>query len=294
MKGKKLKKAMIQTLGCQMNVYDSGRMADMLFALGYEPTDSPWKADLAIVNTCAIREKAEQKVFSSLGRLCGIKKRRPHMTIAVAGCVAQQQAQKLAWRFESVDLILGTRVIHRLPDYVKALENGQGRIIDVEMPDTDKSGHKRPEEGLSPVSTDYRRQTGDVSRYVTIMRGCDNFCAYCVVPYVRGREESRPPEQIINEAAALVSAGTKEIILLGQNVNSYGTKEKLVSFVRLLDQVAQLEGLERIRFVTSHPKDLSDELVDAFLRTDNLCNHIHLPVQSGSDNVLKRMNRKYT
>ncbi|MFW6271446.1 MAG: tRNA (N6-isopentenyl adenosine(37)-C2)-methylthiotransferase MiaB [Desulfosalsimonas sp.] len=294
MSERKLKKAMIQTLGCQMNVYDSERMADMLFGLGYEPTYSPWKADLAIVNTCAIRQKAEQKVFSYVGRLCGIKKRRPHMTIAVAGCVAQQQAEKLSGRFEDVDLILGTRVIHRLPDYVKALENGHDRIIDVEMPDVDKSGHKIPEADLAPVSTDYRRQTGAVSRYVTIMRGCDNFCTYCVVPYVRGREQSRPPEQITDEAAALVSAGTKEITLLGQNVNSYGKKENLVSFARLLDRVAQVEGLERIRFVTSHPKDLSDELVDAFFHIDKLCNHIHLPVQSGSDNVLKRMNRKYT
>ncbi|MFP4668098.1 MAG: tRNA (N6-isopentenyl adenosine(37)-C2)-methylthiotransferase MiaB [Desulfobacterales bacterium] len=294
MKEEKLKKAMIQTLGCQMNVYDSERMADMLFVLGYEPTDSPWKADLVIVNTCAIREKAEQKVFSSVGRLCGIKKRRPNMKIAVAGCVAQQQAEKLSGRFEGVDLILGTRVINRLPDYIRAIENMEGPITDVEMPDSAPPGSKIPEGDNPHANAAFRRYEGGVSRYVTIMRGCDNFCTYCVVPYVRGREESRAPRQILEEIKALVSAGTREITLLGQNVNSYGKKEKFGSFAELLRQVAEVEGLERIRFVTSHPKDLSDELVLAYSDIEKLCNHIHLPVQSGSDSVLKRMNRKYT
>ncbi|MCF8111465.1 MAG: tRNA (N6-isopentenyl adenosine(37)-C2)-methylthiotransferase MiaB [Desulfobacteraceae bacterium] len=294
MKEKKLKKAMIQTLGCQMNVYDSGRMADMLFVLGYEPTDSPWKADLVVVNTCAIRQKAEQKVFSLVGRLCGIKKRRPHMKIVVAGCVAQQQAEKIAGRFGQVDLILGTRVINRLPDYIKALENREGPIADVEMPDPKPAASSSADEYDADVNAAFRRYEGGVSRYVTIMRGCDNFCSYCVVPYVRGREESRPPQHILDEIKTLVSAGTKEVTLLGQNVNSYGKKEKLTSFAGLLRQAAEIEGLERIRFVTSHPKDLSEELVDAYSGIEKLCNHIHLPVQSGSDAVLKRMNRKYT
>ncbi|MFP4257051.1 MAG: tRNA (N6-isopentenyl adenosine(37)-C2)-methylthiotransferase MiaB [Desulfobacterales bacterium] len=287
---KTLKRAMIQTLGCQMNVYDSERMADMLFMLGYEFTDSPFEADLVIVNTCAIRDKAEQKVLSSLGRLCGIKRKRPRMKIAVAGCVAQQQAARLTARFSGVDLVLGTRVIHRLPDHVRALENGGGRITDVEMPDSESPGQKvHP-----PEAAAHRRQPGGVSRYVTIMRGCDNYCTYCVVPYVRGRETSRPPGQITAEAEALVSAGAREITLLGQNVNSYGKKENLCTFTDLLEKVNAVKGLERIRFVTSHPKDLSDELALAFSGIDKLCNHIHLPVQSGSDRVLKRMNRKYT
>ncbi|MCF8094746.1 MAG: tRNA (N6-isopentenyl adenosine(37)-C2)-methylthiotransferase MiaB [Desulfobacteraceae bacterium] len=290
MNEEKLKKVMIQTLGCQMNVYDSERMADMLFLLGYEPTDSPWKADLVIVNTCAIREKAEQKVFSSVGRLCAIKQRRPRMKIAVAGCVAQQQAEKLSARFEGVDLILGTRVIHKLPDHVKALENGESRITDVEMPDSGGLS----EENCPPAAQDYRRRPGGVSRYVTIMRGCDNFCSYCVVPYVRGRENSRPPGRIVEEVRGLVSAGAGEVVLLGQNVNSYGKKEKLCSFAELLEQVNDVEGVERIRFVTSHPRDLSDELAAAFSGVKKLCNHLHLPVQSGADPVLKRMNRKYT
>ncbi|MBS3809089.1 MAG: tRNA (N6-isopentenyl adenosine(37)-C2)-methylthiotransferase MiaB [Desulfobacterales bacterium] len=289
---KKLKRVMIQTLGCQMNVYDTGRMTDMLYDLGYEPTDSPGKADLVIVNTCAIREKAEQKVLSSLGRLCAIKQKRPNLLIAVAGCVAQQQSEKLCQRFEGLDLVLGTRVIHRLPDYVRALENGKGPIADVEMPEEnvfDNTGLRSEAETQPPL----KASSGGVSRYVTIMRGCDNFCAYCVVPYVRGWETSRPPEHIVEEVRALVSAGAKEVTLLGQNVNSYGKKEGLCSFPRLLELVSGVDGLERIRFVTSHPKDLSDELVEAFNRIDKLCSHIHLPVQSGSDSVLKRMNRKY-
>ncbi|MFW6081661.1 MAG: MiaB/RimO family radical SAM methylthiotransferase, partial [Desulfosalsimonas sp.] len=256
---KTLKRAMIQTLGCQMNVYDSERMADMLFLLGYELTDSPFRADLVIVNTCAIREKAEQKVLSSLGRLCGIKRKRPQMKIAVAGCVAQQQAAKLSGRFRGLDLILGTRAIHRLPDHVRALEKGEGRITDVEMPDTGS-----PEQEIFPPgAASYRGRTGGVSRYVTIMRGCDNFCTYCVVPYVRGRETSRPPGEIIRETEALVSAGAREVTLLGQNVNSYGKKEKLCTFAELLEKVSTIDGLERIRFVTSHPKDLSDGLARA-------------------------------
>lgn len=280
-----------------MNVYDSGQMADMLYMLGYEPVDSPWKADLVIVNTCAIREKAVQKVMSSVGRLCGIKRRRPRMLIAVAGCVAQQQGRRICERFAGVDLVLGTRAIHRLPDHVRALENGCERIVDVEMTDRqafDAAGGKGTEAVLAGPGTNREVRREAVSRYVTIMRGCDNFCAYCVVPYVRGRETSRPPEEIVEEARALVAAGAREITLLGQNVNSYGKKEGLDGFARLLDRVAEIDGLARIRFVTSHPRDLSDELVEAFGRIDKLCSHIHLPVQSGSNAVLRRMNRKYT
>ena len=295
------KRVMIQTLGCQMNVYDSEKMQQTLAEMGYAPVDSPWKADLVIVNTCAIREKAEQKVMSSVGRLCGIKRRRPHMAIAVAGCVAQYQSEKIFKRFDGVDLILGTRVIHRLADHVRALEQGRGRIVDVEMPDKDADKTvTEPEIRISrgtepePVNPAPPRPESGISRFVTIMRGCDNFCAYCVVPYVRGRETSRRPEDIIGEVRDCVDAGAREITLLGQNVNSYGKKEGLCTFAELLERVGEINGLERIRFVTSHPKDLSDELVTAFSRLDKLCNHIHLPVQSGANPVLKRMNRKYT
>ncbi len=288
------RQVMIQTLGCQMNVYDSERMTAMLLDMGYTLTDSPWKADLVIVNTCAIREKAEQKVFSSVGRLCGIKRRRPGMRIAVAGCVAQHQAQKIADRFDGVNLILGTRVIHRLPAHIRTLESGEARIVDVEMPDDRAAEPLGRDAETAIVPQGQNIESGGISRYVTIMRGCDNFCAYCVVPYVRGREASRPPERIVSEVKELVAAGAREVTLLGQNVNSYGKKEGLCSFAGLLERVSKVEGLERIRFVTSHPKDLSDELVAAFGAVDKLCNHIHLPVQSGANPVLKRMNRKYT
>jgi len=297
----KPRRVMIQTLGCQMNVYDSEKMMETLAAMGYEPVDTPWKADLVIVNTCAIREKAEQKVMSSVGRLCGIKRRRPHMKIAVAGCVAQYQSEKIFNRFEGVDLIFGTRVIHRLAEYVQAIEKDRTRIVDVEMPETNENSliqnQAGPAQNISGPTTEdscHLPAESKISRFVTIMQGCDNFCSYCVVPYVRGRETSIPPEKIIHEAEACVRAGAKEIVLLGQNVNSYGKKEGLCSFAQLLDSISDISGLERIRFVTSHPKDLSDELIDAFARIDKLCNHIHLPVQSGSNEVLKRMNRKYS
>lgn len=297
----KSKRVMIQTLGCQMNVYDSEKMMQTLAAMGYEPVDTPWKADLVIVNTCAIRQKAEQKVMSSVGRLCGIKRRRPQMKIAVAGCVAQYQSEKIFNRFNGVDLVLGTRVTHRLADYICAIENGGGRIVDVEMPDIKTNGllSTAPEQTKDtdrPPDSDFcgKPSVSGISRFVTIMRGCDNFCAYCVVPYVRGRETSRRPGAIVDEVRACVDSGAREIVLLGQNVNSYGRKEGLCTFAELLERVSGVEGLERIRFVTSHPKDLSDELIDAFARIDKLCNNIHLPVQSGSNAVLKRMNRKYT
>ena len=277
-------KAYINTLGCQMNVYDTGRMENMLAASGYDFTDSFWNADLVIINTCAIREKAVQKVYSFLGRICGIKRRKPHMVIAVAGCVAQQQSKWLTERFEGLDLVLGTHAVTRLPHYLERIGQGEGPIIDVEM--TAEIDEAVPEPAHS--------QSADISTFVTIMRGCDNFCAYCVVPFVRGRETSRRPETIESEVRSLVAAGAREITLLGQNVNSYGKKEGLCAFPELLRRIHDIEGLHRIRFVTSHPKDLSDSLINAFDTLPKLANHIHLPVQSGSDRILSRMNRKYT
>lgn len=278
------KKLHINTIGCQMNVYDSERIANCLQPLGYRLTDTPQSADVVVVNTCAIREKAVQKVFSYLGRLAGIKKTRPHMILAVGGCVAQQEGERILKRAPYVDLVFGTHALGRLPLLVEKIARKRTRLVDIQM----GTGIEEPEDVVSAP------EESEVSRFVTIMQGCDNFCTYCVVPYVRGRESSRPPDKIVAEIRRLVTGGVREVTLLGQNVNSYGKKEGLPTFVRLLDKINTVEGLERIRFTTSHPKDLSADLINAFGSLEKLCHHIHLPVQSGSDQVLKRMNRNYS
>ena len=279
------KKLYINTIGCQMNVYDSGQMAKVLKIENYETVDLYTNADLIIVNTCAIREKAVQKVYSFLGRLNDLKKKKPGLKVVVAGCVAQQQGVKLIKRFPQVDIVLGTHAINQLPDLLKKIEQFPQSIVATEM------SEKIHETTIPGIAMAKHR---DVTGFVTIMRGCDNYCTYCVVPYVRGREISRKPKSIINEIRMLVQSGVKEITLLGQNVNSYGVKEGLTSFPDLLAMVNDIDGLERIRFVTSHPKDLSDQLVESFGNLDKVCNHIHLPIQSGSNHILKKMNRKYT
>jgi len=279
-----LKKLHINTIGCQMNVYDSERIASSVHPLGYRLTGSPDQADMIIVNTCAIREKAVQKVFSYLGRVAGLKRARPDLILAVGGCVAQQEGEKILKRAPYVDLVFGTHAIGRLPLLVDKIERKRNRLVDIEM----GTRIEEPEESVAAQG-----ESG-VSRFVTIMQGCDNFCTYCVVPYVRGRESSRQPEKIIKEIKGLVQDGVREVTLLGQNVNSYGKKEGLLDFTQLLEKINDINGLERIRFTTSHPKDLSDQLIDAFGRLDKVCHHIHLPVQSGSDRILKKMNRNYT
>ncbi len=271
----------IQTIGCQLNVYDSEKIAAELYPLGYRLGDAGDDADMVVVNTCAIREKAEQKVFSYLGRLAEQKKRHPGMIIAVGGCVAQQEGVRIIQRAPAVDIVFGTHAIGRLPRMVQTVAHDGNRQIDVGM-------DRRIDDDL-PVAG-----TGGISRFVTVMHGCDNYCTYCVVPYVRGRESSRRPERIIAEIRNLVRGGTREVTLLGQNVNSYGIKEGLPSFSKLLEMIDAIDGLVRIRFTTSHPKDLSASLIGCFGRLEKLCRHIHLPVQSGADPVLKRMNRKYT
>lgn len=268
-----------------MNVYDSAQMAAVLKQKHYQPCGSFLHADLIIVNTCAIREKAVQKVYSFLGRLSPLKKRNPRLKVVVAGCVAQQQGIQIVERFSQVDLVLGTHMVHQLPELLDAMESAAHPLIKITLTDSIT-------EPLTAVAAD--KKSDEVSGFVTIMRGCDNYCTYCVVPYVRGRETSRRPESILREIRAMVALGIREITLLGQNVNSYGVKEGMTSFPALLAMVNQVEGLERIRFVTSHPKDISDELVNAFGKLAKLCNHIHLPVQSGSDLILKKMNRNYT
>lgn len=279
----KIKHLYIHTIGCQMNIYDAELMARLLEPLGYEAAETPEKADLILVNTCAIRAKAEQKLFSFLGRLSNFKKQRPELIIGVGGCVAQQEGRGVIKRVPHVDFVFGTHAITRLPDMVSRAAAGHRHLVDTEM----RTDIREPDPAPFPAP-------GGISRFVTIMQGCDNYCAYCVVPHVRGREASRRPERIIAEIEHLVAAGTREITLLGQNVNSYGQKEGLCSFSDLLRSVNTIRGLERIRFTTSHPKDLSEELMSAFTQLDKLCPHIHLPVQSGANRILRRMNRKYT
>ncbi len=267
-----------------MNVYDSERIARSLASAGYTTASSVKTADIIIVNTCAIREKAEQKVFSFLGRLGDMKKVRPELIIAVGGCVAQQEGRKILERAPYLDLVFGTHAVCRVPEMFRRIEAEKCRIVDIE---------------LSEIIDEYEFPADDCKQgkagsFVTVMQGCDNYCTYCVVPYVRGREMSRSPENIIKEIRNLVDSGVKEITLLGQNVNSYGIKEGLCSFPELLAQVNEIKGLLRIRFTTSHPKDLSEGLMLAFKLMDKLCRHIHLPVQSGSNRILKKMNRKYT
>ncbi len=280
----KSKRMHISTIGCQMNVYDASQIAGVLAPLGYRLTDAPEAADMIVVNTCTIREKAEQKAFSLLGRLAKIKAARPALIVAVGGCVAQQEGRAILKRMPHVDLVFGTHAIFRLPEMVRRIESTRCRIVDVRQSD----GIDVDAPATGPLSD------GQVSTFVTIMRGCDNYCTYCVVPHVRGREASRRPDRIVDEIRMRVDQGIREVTLLGQNVNSYGNKEGLGTFVELLEAVNAIDGLDRIRFTTSHPKDLSEDLIQAFDRLEKLCHHIHLPVQSGDDRILKRMNRKYT
>lgn len=279
----KKKKLYINTIGCQMNVYDSEKMVSELTLQGYEKTESIDSADLIILNTCTIREKAEQKAFSFLGRLTKLKQQKSHLIVAVGGCVAQQEGKKLIKRAPVVDLVFGTHAIDRLPQHIKQIEDERQRIIDVKTTET------IDEQDFFHKS----RSKDDVTAFVTIMQGCENFCTYCVVPFVRGKEISRRPERIIEEIKHLVEEGVREVTLLGQNVNSYGIKQGFCSFAELLERINSIDGLSRIRFTTSHPKDLSAELMNAFKSCEKLCKHIHLPVQSGSDRILKLMNRRY-
>ena len=281
----KEKRVHIVTMGCQMNVYDSEQMLRHLAPLNYRPTSEPDRADLILLNTCSIREKAEHKVYSFLGRLVRIKRVKPDLIIGVGGCVAQQEGYRLLERASHVDIVFGTFSLGRLASLVQQVEAQKRQIVDID-----------PREESEPLCvTGPVLETERATAFVTIMQGCDNFCTYCVVPYVRGREISRPPEEILKETTMLVENAIFEVTLIGQNVNAYGKKNGHgCDFPALLEKVNDVEGLRRIRFTTSHPKDLSDRLIDAFGRLDKLVPHIHLPVQSGSDRVLRRMNRGYT
>jgi tRNA-2-methylthio-N6-dimethylallyladenosine synthase len=274
----------ISTIGCQMNVYDASQIAGVLAPLGYLSSNDIESADMVIVNTCTIRAKAEQKAYSFLGRLAKLKSANPSLIVAVGGCVAQQEGEAILRRMAHVDLVFGTHAIFRLPQMVKRIEVSRCRLVDVRLSDAIET-----DDPVAGPSID-----GQVSAFVTIMRGCDNFCTYCVVPHVRGREASRHPDRIVQEIRMRVNQGIREVTLLGQNVNSYGNKEQLCNFAELLARVNDIERLGRIRFTTSHPKDLSDDLIQAFGRLNKLGRHIHLPVQAGDNEILARMNRKYT
>ncbi len=274
------KKLYIKTFGCQMNVADSEQMANLL-AGEYMVTDRPEEADLYLINTCAIRKKSEEKVRSLLGSLKVLKHQRPWMILGVGGCVAQQEGERLLAAVPHLDLVFGTHGIYRLPDLVRRAS--RERQVDVSL-----------EPGF-PAVRPRRRQPGPVQALVPVMQGCNNFCSFCVVPYVRGREYSRPPAEIVAEVREFLKNGGQEVTLLGQNVNSYGRGlGEGVTFPRLLRDLAELPGLTRLRFATSHPKDLSDELIALFGELPPLCESLHLPVQSGSDRILAAMNRGYT
>ncbi len=276
--------ACTKTFGCQMNARDSEKLRGILEIIGYEPSDSE-NADFVLYNTCTVRENANLKVYGRLGYLNGIKKKQPHMIIALCGCMMQEPdvVEKIRKSYRFVDLVFGTHNIFKFAELLTAALESDRMIIDI-WKDTDKIVEDLPSERT------YSFKSG-----VNIMFGCDNFCSYCIVPYVRGRERSRRPEDILNEIRDLVKEGVKEIMLLGQNVNSYGKNlEEPVTFAQLLAEVEKIEGLERIRFMTSHPKDLSDDLIRVMKHSEKICRHLHLPLQSGSSRVLKRMNRKYT
>ena len=288
----------IKTFGCQMNIRDSEIMAQKLAEAGYLETSVLEDASLILLNTCSVRGKAEQKVFSMLGSLRKLKAENPDLKICVAGCVAQQEGQKIIDRMEHVNLVIGTQHIYNIPELLERSTNNKTAINLSDSYEIPKyipqvSGHPAPAPQISDS------QQFQFSRFVTIMQGCNNFCTYCVVPYTRGREVSRKATDIVNEIQTLIEAGVVEITLLGQNVNSYGCTNPVThgalpySFPDLLAEVSSISGLQRLRFTTSHPKDLSERLIECFDQIDNLCPQIHLPVQSGSDRILKRMNRKY-
>jgi tRNA-2-methylthio-N6-dimethylallyladenosine synthase len=279
------KRLHVITWGCQMNVYDSGRMADVLAPLGYAPTSTPDDADMVILNTCHIREKAEEKVFSELGRLRLVKAAREaegqRTILAVAGCVAQAEGAEILARAPYVDIVLGPQAYHRLPEMVARAARAGGAVIETDFPVEDKFDHL-PEAASPP----------GVTAFLTVQEGCDKFCSFCVVPYTRGAEASRPAPSILAEARRLVAAGAREITLLGQNVNAWHG-EGAPGFAALIRALAAIPGLLRLRFTTSHPRDMDDDLIAAFGREPKLMPFLHLPVQSGSDRVLAAMNRKH-
>ncbi|MFC4726187.1 tRNA (N6-isopentenyl adenosine(37)-C2)-methylthiotransferase MiaB [Glycocaulis abyssi] len=289
------KRLFIRTYGCQMNVYDSERMRDLLVPLGYEPADAPEGADLVILNTCHIREKAAEKVYSELGRLKPLKAEKEEaggqMTVTVAGCVAQAEGAEIQRRAPVVDLVVGPQTYHRLPELIARVHRERGEALQTEF---------EVEEKFDALAAPKRHVEG-FSAFVTVQEGCDKFCSFCVVPYTRGAEYSRPAAQITAEVRALAAQGVREITLLGQNVNAYSGEAPAGEeaggrwgLARLIRHLAMIGGIDRIRFTTSHPNDMDEDLLEAFASEEKLMPYLHLPVQAGSDRILKAMNRKHT
>jgi tRNA-2-methylthio-N6-dimethylallyladenosine synthase len=282
-----MKKLFIKTYGCQMNVYDSARMADLLAPIGYGPADAAEDADMVILNTCHIREKAAEKVYSELGKLKRLKASRGGaLTIAVAGCVAQAEGAEIVARQSAVDIVVGPQSYHRLPEMIAKIERERGHALETDFPAEEKFD-----------SLPKEVHTTGVTAFLTVQEGCDKFCTFCVVPYTRGAEYSRPVAQIEAEARALVAGGVREITLLGQNVNAYageGLDGEAWGLAKLIARLAEIDGLARLRFMTSHPRDMGDDLIAAHRDIEKLMPYLHLPVQSGSDRILDAMNRQHT
>ena len=279
------RKVFIKTFGCQMNEYDSDKMADVLGqAQGYEKTDNVEEADLILFNTCSVREKAQEKVFSDLGRVKHLKAKG--VKIAVGGCVASQEGEAIVARAPYVDVVFGPQTLHRLPELLNQRESLHKPQVDISFPEIEKFDH------LPPARVD------GASAFVSIMEGCSKYCSYCVVPYTRGEEVSRPLDDVLTEVAGLAAQGVKEITLLGQNVNAYrgamGGTAEIADFALLLEYVAELPGIERLRYTTSHPNEFTQRLIDVYARIPQLVSHLHLPVQHGSDRILMAMKRGYT
>lgn len=285
LKDKPTKKAFVETYGCQQNVSDSETICGMLISMGYEMTTSKEEADFIIYNTCAVRENAELKVFGNLGALKHLKNKKPELIIGVCGCMMQQQSVKeqIKKKYKHIDIVFGTHSLYRFPEILSKVITDGERVFDVV-----------DSEGLIAEDLPVKRAEGPCA-WISVMYGCNNFCSYCIVPYVRGRERSRLKEHILEDVKAVAESGVVEITLLGQNVNSYGNDlEEDIDFADLLELVSKVEGIERIRFMTSHPKDISYKLIETMARNPKICKQLHLPVQAGNNRVLKNMNRKYT
>jgi tRNA-2-methylthio-N6-dimethylallyladenosine synthase len=278
-----MKKLFVKTYGCQMNAYDSAKMADLLAPLGYAAADAAEDADMVILNTCHIRERAAEKVYSELGKLRVLKAEKARaggkMLLAVAGCVAQAEGEEIVARQPAVDLVVGPQSYHRLPEMIARQARGSGHVLETDFPALEKFDSL-----VEPTAS-------GVSAFLTVQEGCDKFCTFCVVPYTRGAEQSRPPQDVLREARALGERGARELVLLGQNVNAYDGDDW--SLAKLCEALAKIEGLERIRYTTSHPRDMGDDLIAAHRDNAKLMPYLHLPVQSGSDTVLEAMNRQH-
>jgi len=282
-----MKKVFVKTYGCQMNEYDSDKMVDVLNATqGMEPTDNVEDADVILFNTCSIREKAQEKVFSELGRMKALKAAKPDLVIGVGGCVASQEGASIVSRAPYVDVVFGPQTLHRLPDLINRRQQTGVSQVDISFPEIEKFDHLPPARVEGP------------SAFVSIMEGCSKYCSYCVVPYTRGEEVSRPFEDVLAEVAGLAEQGVREVTLLGQNVNAYrgamGGTSEIADFALLIEYVAEIPGIERIRYTTSHPKEFTSRLIELYGRCDKLVNHLHLPVQHASDRVLAGMKRGYS